>query len=173
MYLKEFLPYPTCAYYFRNTCLNYEDSIILKVATFLFIMRFSYRPLGPIFWTQKFHFSYIIFYTSMLIINCEKSQNVIHFFYEIFFFLNSEFLCMVRNVDDNFKKFWWKYSLEIATYIAALVFICLLLVKSCVTFFRPQIIVVSLFHLMAFCYKVINNHTSKHQFVVLVMYKKM
>ena len=52
-------------------------------------------------------------------------------------------------------------------YISALVLTCYRLTKSRATFFLPETIVASFLDLMVLSFKVIFNHTSKRQYVVL------
>ena len=52
-------------------------------------------------------------------------------------------------------------------YISALVLTCFRLKKGHVTFFRPETIVASFLHLMVLFFKLLLNHSSKRQFLVL------
>ena len=54
-----------------------------------------------------------------------------------------------------------------AMYISALVLTCFRLKKGRAMFFRPETIVVSFLHLMVLFFKVLLNHSSKRQFLVL------
>ena len=52
-------------------------------------------------------------------------------------------------------------------YISALVLTCFRLKKGCATFFWPETIVAIFLHLMVLFFKVLLNHSSKRQFLVL------
>ena len=52
-------------------------------------------------------------------------------------------------------------------YIPALMLTCFRLTKDCATFFWPETIIANFLHLMVLFYKVIFNHSSKRQFVVI------
>ena len=59
-----------------------------------------------------------------------------------------------------------KYSIR-CCYISALVLTCFRLTKGRATFFRPETIVAGFLHLMVFLFKVLSNHSSKRQFLLL------
>ena len=62
---------------------------------------------------------------------------------------------------------------NLCCYIAAFVFTCFRRTDDRITLFRPETIVASFLHLMMLFYKVIMNHSSKRQFVVLLYCNKI
>ena len=79
------------------------------------------------------------------------------------FFSEYNWKIKVPKWNDFFKK----YSNVHCCFFSVLVLTCYRLMKGRATFYRPETIVASLFLLMVLSFKVILNHTSKHQFVVL------
>ena len=79
-------------------------------------------------------------------------------------------LCKITSSDARNTQQFEKRNVTFVSYvncyyIATFVLACFRLTK-CATFFRPETIVASFLHLMVSFYKMIINHTLKHQFVV-------